>query len=58
MTYLRTKWHLDLSSRLATIHEPKVGAAIPLFGERGWVPTPHLTQCRFGRGLPPDQVAS
>jgi len=24
--YLRTKWHLDQSSRLATIHGPKIGA--------------------------------
>jgi len=32
--YLRTKWHLDPSSRLATIHGPKSGgAAVPFFGE-------------------------
>ena len=32
--YLPTKWHLDLSSRLVTIHEPKVGGCYPLLGER------------------------
>jgi len=34
--YLRTKWHLDPSSRLATIHGPKWRAAVPPFlGEMG-----------------------
>jgi len=45
--YLRTKWHLDPSSRLATIDMGReVGAAVPLFGELGH----HLTQCDLGRG--------
>ena len=42
--YLRTKWHLDPSSRLATIHVNmghKLGGAVPFFlGELG----PHRTQ--------------
>ena len=38
--YLRTKWHLDLSSRLATINICRKLRAVPLFtGELG----PHLT---------------
>ena len=66
--YLRTKWHLDPSSRLATIDMgQKVGGTntgrklgvwvglCPLFGgELG----PHLTQSGLGRGLAPYQVAS
>jgi len=36
--YLRTKWHLDSSSRLDTINMGrKVGAAVPLLGG-SWVP--------------------
>jgi len=36
--YLRTKWHLDVSSRLATIEMGrKLGRGGPLFGEGGWV---------------------
>jgi len=51
--YLHTKWHLDPSSRLATIHGTKMGTAVPPFlGEMG----SHLTQCRLGRGLPPYQM--
>ena len=49
--YRRTKWHLDPSSRLATIDMGrKLGAVPPPFweGER----SRHLTQCRMGRGLP------
>jgi len=55
--YLRTEWHLDTSSRLATLDIcRKLGAAMPpLFG--GGL-GPNLTQCRLGRGLPPYQVAS
>ena len=45
--YLRTKWHIDPSSRLATIHGPKFGGCCAhlLGGELG----PHLTQCRLVR---------
>ena len=40
-TYLCTKWHLDPSSRLATIDTGrKLGAVPPFWGELG----PHLTQ--------------
>jgi len=43
---LRTKWHLDPSSRLTTADRgPKLGA-VPLSGELG----PRLTQCGMGRG--------
>jgi len=36
---IRTKWHLDQSSRLATIDMGrKLGAAVPLFGVGSWVP--------------------
>ena len=52
--YLRTKWHLDPSSRLATkVMGRKLGVLCP-FGEVGR----HLTQCRLDRALPPYQVAS
>ena len=52
--YLRTKWPLDPTSRLATIHGPKSGD-VPLWGgELG----PDLTQCGQGRGYPPCQVSS
>jgi len=59
-TYLRTKCHLDLSSRLATTDGLKIGRRLcPLFsgGEGGGV-GPYLTQCGQGGGLPPYQVAS
>ena len=47
--YRRIKWHLNPSSRLATIDMgQKVGVLFPLLGE----PDPHLIQCRLGRGLP------
>ena len=55
--YLHTKWHLDPSTRLATIDMGrKLGAVFRFFRweEQG----PHLTQSRLGRGLPPYQVAS
>jgi len=53
--YLRTKWHLDPSSCLATMDMGWKLGAVPLL--RGiWVP--HVTQCHLGRGLPPHQVAS
>jgi len=51
--YLRTKWHLDPSSRLATIDiGRKLGAMSPF-----WVGqlAPQLAQCGRGRGLPPCQ---
>jgi len=37
--YIHTKWHLDASSRLATIEMGRtLGRGLcPLFGERGWV---------------------
>ena len=41
--YLRTKWRLDPSSRLATVDGLKIGGCAPFFGEG-----PHLTQCRLG----------
>ena len=58
--YLRTKWQLDPSSRLATTDmDRKLGAAllcpVPLFG--GGM-GPHLTQRGLGRGLPLYRVAS
>jgi len=52
--YLRTKWHLDPSSRLATTDMGRKSVAVPLF----WGLGPHLTLCRLGRGLPPCQVSS
>ena len=54
---LRTKWHLDLSSRLATIDiGRKLGGGAPFFGRGSW--GPHLSQCGLGRGLPTCQVPS
>ena len=54
--YLRTKWHLDPSSRLVTIDMGrKLGAAVPVsfLGEgEGTGIGPHLTQRGLGRGLP------
>ena len=51
-TYLLTKWHIDPSSRLATINMGlKVGDCVSIKGELG----PHLTQCRLGQALPPYQ---
>jgi len=46
-TYLRAKWHLGPSGRLATIDTGrKLGVLLPFWGrELG----PHLTQCRLGR---------
>ena len=53
--HLRTKPHLDQSSRLATIDMGRKLGAVHRFGrELG----PHLAQCSLGRGLPPYQVAS
>jgi len=55
--YLHTKWHLDPSSRLATIYGPKIrGCCATLFWEEEL--GPDLKQSRLGRGLPPYQVAS
>jgi len=52
-----TIWHLYPCSRLATTHWPKLwGAVPPFFGGRNRAP--HSTECRQGRGLPPDQMAS
>jgi len=55
--YLRTKWHLDPSSRLAITDMGR------FFLEGGCSPwgvelSLHLTQCCPGRGLPSYQVAS
>ena len=44
--YLRTKWHLDTSSRLATIGMGRKLGAAP------------LTQSRLGQGLPAYEVVS
>ena len=55
--YLRSKWHLDPSSRLTTIDMGQkfgVGGCAFFMRELG----SHLTQRRLGRGLPPCQVAS
>ena len=54
--YIRTKWHLDASSRLATIEMGrKLGRGLrPLLGKGG--AGTRLTQSRLGRGLPPCQV--
>ena len=46
----------EMNDRLATIDSGrKVGATVLLSVEEL---SPHLTQCRLGRGLPPYQVAS
>jgi len=49
--YLRTKWHLDPSSRLAQQSWAKIGGYSAPFG--GGRIGPHLTQCGLGQGLPP-----
>ena len=55
--YLRTKWHIDPSSRLVTTDmDRKVGAAVPAILGRG--AGLDLTQCGLVRGLPRCQVAS
>ena len=54
--YLRTKWHLDPSSHLATIYTDRKVGAVSLF--RGVELGPHLTQCGLHWGLPPYQVLS
>jgi len=55
--YLHAKWHIDPSSRLATIDmDRKLGGSDPFFG--GGELGPHLTQCCLGRNLPSYQVAS
>jgi len=54
--HLRTKWHLDPFSRLATTDMGRKLGACPLFsggGELG----PHVAQCGMGRSLPPCQNA-
>jgi len=41
--YLRTQWHIDPSSRLATTDiGRKLGRAVPLLGGGSWL-GPHLT---------------
>ena len=54
--YLRTKWHLDSSSRLATTDMGRKLGAVSLF--LGVVAGSHAAQCGRGRGLPPCQVSS
>ena len=56
-TYLRTKWHLDVSSCMVTIEmRRKLGrGTAPFLGRGGGF---HLTQSRLDRGLPPYQVES
>ena len=55
--YLRINWHLDPSSRLSTIHRPKIGRLLcPLFGEGEL--SLHLTQCRLGLRPRPTSVPS
>jgi len=49
-----TKWHLDPSSRLATIDMGQKLGAVPLLGE--WELGPHLTPCGLRRGLPPSFI--
>jgi len=51
--YLRTKWHLDPSSCLATIDIVRKLGSVPFFGEL----RPHVTQCAQGRCLPACQVS-
>ena len=54
--YLRTKWHLDPSSRLASIDMGRKvgGCCASFYGELN----SRLTQCGLGRGLLPYHVAS
>jgi len=52
--YLRTKWHLNPSSRLATVDMGRKLGGWRIFGRTTWVP--YLTQCRLGRCLPTYQV--
>jgi len=62
--YLHTKWHLDPSSRLATIDMVRKLGALHPFGGRGsslfgrGELGPHLIQCGHGRGLSACQVSS
>jgi len=52
--YRSSKWHLDLSNRLATTDTGQTLGGTAPFGGAG----PHLTQCGLDPGLPPYQVAS
>ena len=55
--YLHTKWHLDASSRLATIKMGrKLGGLCPLFGEGSWVSIWH--NVALTKAPPPCQVPS
>jgi len=70
-TYLRTKWHPDLSSHLATndidhglydrrlacIRKPRNWAMVLCSNFRGEL-NPHITQCGLGQGLYLYQMAS
>jgi len=56
-TYIRTKWHVDLSSRLATIDIGRKWGLLCPFRGGGAVGSPS-DKCGLGRGLPPCQVAS
>jgi len=54
--YVRTKWHLDPTSRLAITCICRKWGSVPPFFLGGGLQDPCLTQC--GLGLPPYQVAS
>jgi len=59
--YLSTKWHLDASSRLATIEMGRKigGGALPPFW--GWELGPHLALCgldELDEGLSPYQLVA
>ena len=54
--YLHTKWHLDASSRLATIKMGRKLGLLPHFW--GGKLVPHLAQCGLDQGPPPCQVPS
>ena len=55
--YLRTKWHLDPSRRLATTNMGRKLGAVPFLGE-GELGPRDLAQYGLSRGLPPYQMAS
>jgi len=45
--YLHTKWHLDLSSRLATIHGSKSGGCcVSFFGGRAGSPSNNVARAK------------
>jgi len=56
--YVRTKWHFDPSSHLATTDMDRFFRGRGLYPLGGVELDPHLTQCYPGQGLLPYQVAS